>query len=152
MCRVCALVGARDGDLGQSGKAELARGGRRHVDHAAAHEWTAIVDGDDHGTPIALVRDLHLGAEWQVSVRGGECPGIQSLPACGPASTLVRIHRGKTGLVGGKYMIEMSGKKLIRQDRRSQDQDSSLHYALLSLRHDAALSPAASDRRLALLS
>jgi hypothetical protein len=43
-------------------------------------------------------------------------------------------------------MIEMCGKKLTRQDRRSQDQDSTLHHALLSLRHDAACSAAASGR------
>jgi hypothetical protein len=63
-----ALLTGIEGDLRKSRESENPRRRWRYVDKATAHEGTTIVDGDNHRTSIALVRDLHLAAERQRGV------------------------------------------------------------------------------------
>ena len=67
-----ALLTGIEGDLRKSRESENPRRRWRYVDKATAHEGAAIVDGHDHRASIALVRDLHLGAERERAVGRGE--------------------------------------------------------------------------------
>src|SRR5439155_2992914 len=72
---------------------------RRHVDNPPPHEGTTIVDGHDHRIPIALVRYLHLRAQRQRAVGGGESFAIQFSTARGSATAFNGVDRGNTGLI-----------------------------------------------------
>ena len=67
-----ALLAGIECHLRKPGEPEHARRRRRYVNNATAHEGTTIVDGHDHRASIALVGDLHLGAERQRAVGRSE--------------------------------------------------------------------------------
>ena len=73
-------------------QADLAGGGLAEVDHAVAVERAAVVDGDDDALAVGRVGDLHLRAEGQGAVRGGQRFGIEELAAGGRVA-------GKAGAV-----------------------------------------------------
>src|SRR5262245_3743754 len=70
--RASALLTHIEGHLSKPGEPELARRRRRYVNNPTAHEGTTIVDGHNHRTSIALIRDLHLRAERQRAVGRSE--------------------------------------------------------------------------------
>ena len=70
--RASALLADIEGHLRKPREAELARRRWRYVNNPTAHEGTTIVDGYDHRASIALVRDLHLGAERKRAVGRSE--------------------------------------------------------------------------------
>ena len=94
-----ALLTGIEGDLRKSRESENPRRRWRYVDKATAHEGTTIVDGHDHRIPIALVRYLHLRAQRQRAVGGGESFAIQFSAARGSATAFNGVDRGNTGLI-----------------------------------------------------
>src|SRR5579884_1144258 len=59
-------------DIRQAGKAERMRGGRRQVDHAAAHERAAVIDAHHDRAAGRAIGDPHHGAKRQAAMRRSE--------------------------------------------------------------------------------
>src|ERR1035441_9549184 len=67
----------------------------RHVDDPAAHEWSAVVDPDDHRATTVLVGYAHERSKWKSSVSGGHAARAGSFATCRPAP---RINGGDSQL------------------------------------------------------
>src|SRR5258706_15953002 len=118
-------------DLRQPVESKSLGGRRRHIDDATAHERPAIVDPDDDRISIFLVRDFHLGAEWQGSMSGGESTGIQLFTARGPASAFRGVDRGNAASVFGESARKLNWRELKHYHRNCEQHHSTCHHVLL---------------------
>ena len=87
--RKCLLYFRDDTADAAAGEADGMRGALGEVEHAAANERSAIVDGDDDAA--AAVSDLQLGAERQGAVGGGHGVLIEALAGGGLVAGLVAV-------------------------------------------------------------
>src|SRR5579859_2460231 len=79
-------------DLADAAEADGAGRAGGEVEHPAANERAAVVDGDDDGA--AAMGHAEPGAERQRAVRAGHGVLVEALARGGPAAGLVAIHRG----------------------------------------------------------
>src|SRR6185437_640017 len=84
-------LGGDAADAG-AGQADGAGGAGRQVEHAAADERTASIDGDDDAA--AAMGDAQLGAERQRAVGAGHRAGVHALARRGAAAGLVAVVGG----------------------------------------------------------
>src|SRR6185312_15923826 len=82
-------------DLAETGDPEHAGGTGGEIEHPAANERAAVVDGDDDGA--AAMAHAQLGAERQRTVGAGHGVLVETLARGGLAAGLITVKRGNTG-------------------------------------------------------
>src|SRR5947209_5673592 len=75
-----------------AGQPDRSRRPRGEVEHPAANERAAVVDGDDNAA--AAMGDPELGAEWQAAVSRGHGFLVEALAGGSLATGLVAVERG----------------------------------------------------------
>src|SRR6202030_3868121 len=90
-----ALTDDLCGHLTEAFDAERARCGRGEIEHAATHERTAVVDGDDDAA--VAMGHAQLGAERQRAMRAGHGVLIEALTGSRLAARLVAVERRHAG-------------------------------------------------------
>src|SRR5262249_35927706 len=79
-------------DLAETVNAERAGRGGGQVEHPAAHERPAVVDGDDDAA--AAMAHPELGAEGQRAVRAGHGVFVETLTGSGLAAGFIAVEGG----------------------------------------------------------